>query len=156
MSPLPRRATLVALALGLVLACDNSELPEAPQPATLQTCEGFAVETADEATDLRTGLRWDTFAELTFLTNEEATARCASRGKRLPTKDELLALRKDATDPCQLPACPFRGDRCATIQCGSAIAGADAHWGVAFLGGALVNVPNGQPEVALCVGDPVR
>ena len=154
-----RRVALGLAALSLVLAfgCGDDTTLDPPDggalPATA-SCEGYRLVGAEEAVDLATGLRWDTFAELSLLTHEEATARCQARGKRLPTREELLAMRREAADPCQLPACPFRGDRCATIQCGSPIPGTDAHWGVAFVGGALVSVPAGQPEVALCVGDP--
>jgi len=72
----------------------------------------------------------------------------------LPTRQELLDLRKpavDAGDACQLPACPFRGDRCATLQCGSSVPGTDARWGVAFSGGSLVMVAAGQAEALVCV-----
>lgn len=154
----------VPASLGLVglfaysAACAVDSEPEfsssdASQPAS---CPGFEAAGADEATDLRTGLRWETFVELSLLTHQQASERCAARGARLPTREEVLGLRSaGSTDGCMLPACPFRGDRCATVQCGSAVPGTDAHWGVTFTGGALVMVPAGQPEVSLCVRDPL-
>jgi hypothetical protein len=142
---------------GLLWGCNRplrEDPPDAGVPPAEQRCEGFQQVGAEEAVDLSTGLRWDTYAELTLLTHEEAAARCEARGKRLPTRQELVALRRPAPDGCALPACPFRGDRCATIQCGSKIPGTSDHWGVAFSGGGLVGIPAGQPEVVLCVAGP--
>jgi len=152
----PWLAWLLPLVAVPPTACDNSPI-EFPQPQPLPTCEGFDVHSGDEATDLATGLRWDTFVELRVLTHVQAKERCAARGKRLPTLAEVSALRRTPAegDPCGLPACPFQGDRCAIVQCGSEIAGTTAHWGVAFLGDGVVGVPADRPEVSLCVADPL-
>jgi hypothetical protein len=57
----------------------------------------------------------------------------------------------ETPDGCQLPACAFRGDRCAVLQCGSSVPGVDAHWGVAFSGGSLVMVGAGEAQGLVCV-----
>ena len=89
---------------------------------------------------------------LTLLTHAEAVAQCEAQSARLPTRQELAALRRPGTtDPCQLPACPFRGDRCATLQCGTAIGDTDTHWGIAFSGGGELVLAADQPESVLCV-----
>ncbi len=153
----PASLVLVGLFAYSAACAVDSEPEFTSVDAPLQVpCAGFEAASADEATDLRTGLRWETFLELSLLTHEQASERCAARGARLPTREEVLGLRSsDSPDGCQLPACPFRGDRCATVQCGSTVPGTNDHWGVSFTGGALVMVPAGQPEVSVCVRDPL-
>ncbi len=120
-------------------------------PAAEETCADFELS-ADTARDRRTGLVWDRVVFHDFATHTTAEEICAAKGARLPTRAELTALRTvSSDDACQLPACPFRGDRCATIQCGTPIAGTDAHWGVAFSGGAEVMVGKENAEALLCV-----
>lgn len=146
-------------ALLLAASCEDTETPARPTPQQPEppaavahealTCEGFELQ-GDLVKDLSTGLVWDRFVELSLRTHDEAARLCAARGGRLPTRAELMALRAPG-DACQLPACPFLGDRCATLQCGTAIAGTDAHWGVAFSGGSLVMVPGAGAEALLCV-----
>jgi hypothetical protein len=147
----PSRA-LAAAALVLAGCSHASEAEPAATPAEVPAeCAGFDVR-AELVTDLSTGLVWDRFVELALHTHDEATAICAARGARLPTRAELLALRvTDAPDGCQLPACAFRGDRCAILQCGTSVPGVDAHWGVAFSGGSLVMVPGDGAQGLVCV-----
>jgi hypothetical protein len=150
-----RRAILV---FGLLLiGCSSGTGPpekgeeEAPAFKAEGACPNFELE-GELARDTRTGLIWDRFVAHTTKTHEEAEATCAERGARLPTRAETLALRADSTeDGCLLPSCAFKGDRCATIQCGSEVPGFSAHWGVAFSGGGLVMVPAGAAEALLCV-----
>lgn len=142
---------LVLLAALAAASCATD--PPAPSGgADAETpCEGFELG-AEEVKDLATGLVWDRFVNLAVHTHEEAEALCAERGARLPTRAELLALRVAETpDGCQLPACAFRGDRCAVLQCGSSVPGVDAHWGVAFSGGSLVMVGAGEAQGLVCV-----
>ncbi len=147
-------------ALLLAASCEDTERPVGATPPYMEdpdisvapealACPGFELQ-GDRVKDLSTGLVWDRFVALSLRTHDEAARLCADRGGRLPTRPELMALRAPG-DACQLPACPFLGDRCATLQCGTAIAGTDAHWGVAFSGGALVMVPGGGAEALLCV-----
>ncbi len=146
-------ALATLLTLGAACSDDESETAdEVPWPVQEPACEGFELLGA-EARDLRTGLVWDRLVRLSFATHEEASASCAARGARLPTREELLALRQpQGGDACQLPSCPFQGDRCATLQCGSLVPGSDDdHWGVTFSGGSLVLVPSGQPQSMICV-----
>ncbi len=150
-----RRAALLLTVLVLAACGDDEVVSPVPvgAPVGEPACEGFELH-GDTARDLETGLIWDRFVELGAATAEQADAACATKGARLPTRQELLALRRpgaESGDACQLPACPFRGDRCATLQCGSAVPGTDARWGVAFSGGALVMVPAGQAEAMVCV-----
>lgn len=138
----------------LLSACEDDDETApvvGPPPIAEPACEGFELH-GETARDVRTGLEWDRTVELSFSTAESADAVCAARGARLPTRQELLDLRApSADDACQLPSCPFRGDRCATLQCGSSVPGTDARWGIAFSGGALVMVPAGQAEALVCV-----
>lgn len=133
-----------------VLGCvDNTTAP----PALEVLCENFVIQ-GEVVQDTRTGLVWDRFVQQSFHTHDEATAICAAKGARLPTRAELLELRQqEPDDACQLSSCGFYGARCLTIQCGSEIPGTDSHWGVAMSGGSLVAVPQGQAEALLCVRD---
>ena len=141
---------LLLVFAGLLLSCDDDTKEEETNAPALE-CEGFEFQ-GSLVKDLSTGLIWDRFVQQSFATHDEAADICAQRGARLPTRVELLALRnREEGDACQLPACPFSGARCLTIQCGSLIPGSDAHWGVAMSGGALVSVPSGQAEALLCV-----
>lgn len=143
--------TVRAWTLLLLAACDP-----VPVAGDAIPCPGWEAQ-GDLVVDPRTALAWDGFVVQSFFTHEQAAEACAAKGARLPTRAELLALRTPSdTDACLLPACAFRGARCLTIQCGSAIPGSDGdHWGVAMSGGALVAVPAGQAEAMLCVRDAV-
>lgn len=155
------RAWLVPAALfGLVAGCKDLEpIPPDDAPSTgaipalapEAVCEGFQA-VGDRVEDRSTGLVWDRFVVLSLVTHAEAVAQCEAQGARLPTRQELAALRRPGRgDPCQLPACPFRGDRCATLQCGTAIGDTDTHWGIAFSGGAELVLRADQPEAVICV-----
>ena len=147
------------LAYGVVLVAlagcseGSASEPEPSDPAwtTESDCQDFAIQ-GDLVMDRRTGLQWDRTVWLTRMTYEEASAYCAAKAARLPSRPEVLALRTaEAQEGCLLSRCAFRGDRCATIQCGTQVPGVDARWGVAFSGGALVLVPDGTAEAVLCV-----
>lgn len=140
---------LLLIILGTLGCVDNTTIPSVPEAS----CENFVIQ-GELVQDTRTGLVWDRFVQQSFHTHDEASAICAQKGARLPTRAELLALRQqDADDACQLSSCGFYGARCLTIQCGSEISGTDSHWGVAMAGGSLVQVPQGQAEALLCVRD---
>ena len=135
--------------VAFILSCDSAL--DTPASSAVLECDGYAFQ-GPLVKDLATGLVWDRVVQQSFLTHEEAVDFCAQKGARLPTRRELLDLRsRQEGDACQLPACPFSGARCLTIQCGSKIPGSDEHWGVAMSGGALVAVPAGQAEALLCV-----
>jgi hypothetical protein len=150
----PRLAWVLVLALP---ACKDLEpLPPDDATPTVQltaeaTCEGFEA-IGDSVRDRSTGLVWDRHVALTTTSYDEARMSCEAKGARLPTRQELAALRRPGSgDPCQLPACPFRGDRCATLACGTPVAGTDGHWGIAFSGGGEILLGVNEAEAVLCV-----
>ncbi len=141
--------TLLFILMGFFISCDSDE-PEGETASAALVCEGYEIQ-GELVTDLSTGLIWDRFVQQSFMTHDEAAGFCEQKGARLPARADLALRNRQEGDACQLPACPFYGARCLTIQCGSQIPGSDAHWGVAMSGGALVAVPSGQAEALLCV-----
>lgn len=146
-----RRAVLSQLAMwccgvSAVTACEGEQ-----EPVPTSSC-GPLVAEGSWVRDTRTGLLWEQYVDTRQRSQAEAAARCTSLGARLPTRKEVEALRlpRDG-DPCQLPACAFRGARCGTIQCGSSVGATDLHWGVAMGSGALVGLAAKQPSGSLCV-----
>jgi len=150
--------TRLAWTLLLALpACKDLE-PIPPDPAapsvtiaTEASCEGFDA-VGDAVLDRGTGLVWDRYVTLGTTSYDDARSACEGRGARLPSRQELAALRRPASgDPCQLPSCPFRGDRCATLACGTPVPGTEGHWGVAFSGGGEILLGPSEAEAVICV-----
>lgn len=141
------------LGFGL-LACNQQADIDGAAVATIggeASCPGWQFEGV-WVRDLRTGLLWERYVELQGADHKAAQARCSERGARLPTRKEVEALRApSAGDACQLPACAFRGARCAVIQCGSGIGTSTMHWGVAMGSGGLVSVGADEQQGVLCV-----
>lgn len=74
------------------------------------TCPGtdFEVE-GSEAVDLRTGLRWQRFADIGLTPCPEST--------RLPTAEELEGLLSTSSgSTCGLPPCAFPGENCGVFR----------------------------------------
>lgn len=143
------RTCLLAVSAAAVTAlsgCDGEDTLEPKSACGPLEAEGSWVR------DSRSGLYWEAYVDSRQLTQVEAAARCASLGARLPTRKEVEALRLPRdSDPCQLPACAFRGARCGTIQCGTGVGPTELHWGVAMGSGALVGIAADQPAGSLCV-----